>query len=221
MKYFILALTLLTAPAAQARPVLLELFTSLGCSSCPPADTLLAKLAKNPAILPLSFNITYWNNLGYIDPYGLTAATDRQSWYATLTSSQEVFTPEAIIDGGPQLVGSNEGDITRAIDHAIANQTDNIPLTITNGPMITITTAAGPGPATLWLFGYDSKTSTAIPSGENAGNTITETNLVRSITNLGTWTGTQTSMTIPHPAGQHVAIILQTSTGSVLGAAAE
>ncbi len=85
----LLAGFLLLALPAQARPVVVEMFTSLACSSCTPADNLLASLAKNPGILPLSFNVTYWNSPAFTDPYALKGATDRQTWYAGLRHGSE------------------------------------------------------------------------------------------------------------------------------------
>jgi hypothetical protein len=225
MKFWLplILLTSTTPAAAQTRPVVLELYTSEACSSCPPAETLLGQLAKNKNILALSFHVTYWNSPAWTDKYALTGATDRQSWYAGLQNSQNVFTPAAIVDGGPALLGSSQPDLQSAITQAQASQTATIPVTVTNGPMTTI--KIGDSPATaqaqIWLFGYDSHHTTQIGGGENAGATITETNIVRSITTLGTWSGISMSFTMPKPQGEHLAVILQTATGQILGAAAE
>jgi hypothetical protein len=210
-----------TAPAAQARPVLVELFTSQACSSCPPADALLGTLANDPGVLPLSFNVTYWNSAAYTDPYALQQATDRQSWYAGLEGSQDVYTPQAVVDGRTQFVGSDQGKLTSAVAAAKASPAGDIRITLGTGPMLTITIPAGAGGADLMLFGYDPSHTTPVDGGENAGATITETNVVRSVTNLGTWTGAAMSMTIARPMGEHVAAILQTPQGAVLGAAAQ
>jgi hypothetical protein len=220
MRAILVAFVLLGLPA-QARPVVVEMFTSLACSSCPPADALLGELAKNPDILPLSFNVTYWNSPAWNDPYALQDATTRQAWYAGLSGSQDVYTPEAVVDGGAQLVGSDRGKLTAAIASAKDAPAGDVPITVTGGPMITIKVGAQNGGADLWMFGYDSSHSTKIGGGENGGATLTETNIVRSATNLGTWTGQEMTMTISHPAGEHVAVVLQTKTGAILGAASE
>ena len=207
---------------AQARPVVVEMYTSLACSSCPPADALLGQIsASDPDILPLSFNITYWNNAAFSDPDALQAATDRQAWYAGLTNTQDVYTPEAVVDGTTQLVGSDSAKLTAAIATAQAAPAGDILITLTNAPMLTLKIGPGTGNATIWLFGYDSKHTNHIGGGENGGTTISEINVVKSITNLGTWTGLQIALTMSHPAGQHLAAILQTPTGAVLGAKAE
>jgi hypothetical protein len=220
MKAMLAAFVLLALPA-QARPVVVEMFTSLACSSCPPADALLGELAKNPDILPLSFNVTYWNSPAWSDPYALQGATARQAWYAGLSGSQDVYTPEAVVDGGAQLVGSDRGKLTAAINAAKATPAGDVPIAITGGSMVTIKVGAENGGADLWMFGYDSSHRTKIGGGENGGATLTETNVVRSAVNLGTWAGQEMSMTISHPAGEHVAVVLQTKTGAILGAATE
>jgi hypothetical protein len=211
----------LAAPGAQARPVVVEMFTSLGCSSCPPADDLLAILARNPGILPLSFNITYWNNAAFTDPDALQGATDRQAWYAGIAHTQDVYTPEAVVDGTAQMVGSDSAKLTAAISSAQAAPAGDIPITVSNNPMLSLDIGAGGGTGTIWLFGYDAQHTNRVGGGENGGATISEINVVRSITNLGTWTGAHISLTIPHPAGEHAAVLLQTAQGAVLGAATD
>lgn len=216
----LLAGFLLLALPAQAHPVVVEMFTSLACSSCTPADNLLASLAKNPGILPLSFNVSYWNSPAFTDPYALQAATDRQTWYAGLRHGLNVYTPEAVVDGTAQMVGSDRAKLTTAIAAAKASPAGNVPITITGGRLVTIKIGAGAGGATIWMFGYDSKHTIALGGGENAGTTVTEINVVRSIANLGPWSGPEMSMSFSHPAGQHVAVVVQTPTGAVIATAA-
>ncbi|OYV32275.1 MAG: hypothetical protein B7Z80_27465, partial [Rhodospirillales bacterium 20-64-7] len=185
-----------TAAQAETKPVVVELFTSLACSSCPPADALLQRLSKQPGILPLSFDVTYWNGPAFRDPYALKAATDRQAWYASLVHSEQVYTPEAVVDGSAQLVGSHAAEIDAAIAASRAAHAAAVPVSVSGGKMITITVQAGAGSgAELWLFGYDPKHTTAIGGGENGGASITEVNVVRSVTDLGGWTGQGMTMT--------------------------
>lgn len=211
----------LMGTAAQARPVVVELFTSQACSSCPPADALLTQLAKSPGILALSFNVTYWNSPAWTDAYGLTAATDRQAWYARIENSQEVYTPEAVVDGTQSMNGADAGGLHDAIRSAQASPAGNVPVSIAGGAMITIKIGAGAGTADITLVGYDSRHSTQIGGGENGGATLTESNVVRSITDLGPWPGNETSITVSRPAGQHVAVLLQAPDGAMLGAGSE
>lgn len=218
-----LVLSVLLLAPAQARPVLVEMFTSQNCSSCPPADALLAKLARDKNILALSFNVTYWANPYWTDPYALKAASERQFWYAGLAHSQDVYTPEAVVDGTAQLVGSDADKINAAIAAARLAPAGDVPVTLKYTPnnMVHITIGPGEGGATMWLFGYDSSHTTTIGGGENAGTTLTEADIVRSISNLGTWTGPATSLTELRPKGQHLAFILQLPNGAILAAAAK
>jgi len=220
LRFGAILLAFALAGPAQARPVLLEMFTSLGCSSCPPADRLLALQAKNPGVLALSFNITYWNNAAFTDPYGLQAATARQAWYASLQNTTEVYTPEAVVDGVTALVGSDAAKLNAAIAGAAANPAGDVPVTITAGPMVTIAVAASPvvaGPAEITLIGYDPRHQTQVGGGENAGASLSETNVVRSVQDLGPWTGQAMRLTTVHPAGAALAVILQTKSGAVVG----
>ncbi len=219
---FALALALiLIGPAAQARPVMVEMFTSLACSSCPPADALLRQLAKNPDILPLSFNVTYWNSLGWTDPYGLQATNARQAWYAGVLNTGDVYTPEAVVDGRSAMVGSDKTKIVSAIAAAKAKPAGDTSITISDGPRLKLAIGGGPGRGEIWLFGFDASHTTAVGGGENGGVTITETNLVRSVTNLGAWNGEEARVSMQKPAGEHMAVVLQAPSGAILGVAME
>jgi hypothetical protein len=213
----------LLAGAAQARPVVVELFTSQACSSCPPADALLRELkASDPHILPLSFHVTYWNGTGWTDPYSLAAATARQHWYVGLAGGDSVYTPEAVIDGKAQLVGSARGEVVAAIDRAKAADAAGVPVSITPGKTVTVT--VGPGQAAtahVLLLGFDSLRTTRIGGGENGGASLTEVNVVRSMTMLGPWNGTAQTYSVPSPLGEHFAVLVQRNDGSIEGAASE
>jgi hypothetical protein len=223
MRYWLVLAALLLAMPARARPVVVELFTSEACSSCPPAEELLAKLkASDPNILALSFHVTYWDGPGWTDKYGLKEATERQSWYAGLLHSDTVYTPEAVVDGAAQVVGSNRGALTGAIGDAQNNLGQEVPVTISAGKMVTVNIGAADGQtANIWLIGFDPHHTTPIGGGENGGVTVTEVNVVRSLSSLGTWMGIAETVTIPKPAGEQVAVILQTETGQILGAASD
>src|SRR5215813_538220 len=105
-----LAATIGSAQAGE-RPIVVELFTSEGCSSCPPADALLAELAARPDVLALSFHIDYWDRLGWKDPFSTPAATQRQQHYADLLHRANVYTPQIVVDGHWQAVGSNRVEV--------------------------------------------------------------------------------------------------------------
>lgn len=209
------------APApkpARTRPVLVEMFVSQSCSSCRPADALLLRLAATDKhILPLSLDVTYWNHLGWHDSDATDATTTRQFWYAGLSGNSNVYTPEAVVDGKAQLVGSDEKALTAAIKAARAAPAGNVPVRITGGAMITIDVAAGHGAGQVTLFGYDARHDTHVGGGENRGTVVSEVNVVRSISPLGGWNGLHQTYTLTHPAGAHVAVLVQAPDGAVLG----
>jgi hypothetical protein len=222
MRFFIaFSIIFFAALPAQARPVVVELFTSEACSSCPPAEALLAGLKTNPNVLPLAFHVTYWNGPAWTDEYSLEGATDRQSFYAGVQHSQDVYTPEAVVDGTAGMVGSNRAAVLAAIQAAASAQGPDVPVHVSGGAMITVSVGAGSGAATIWLFGFDGMHTTRIGGGENGGATLKEVNVVRSITSLGGWSGTAMTYTMPKPAGEHMAVLLQEADGVVLGAGAD
>src|SRR6266849_11010084 len=114
---------------ASERPIVVELFTSEGCSSCPPADALLAELAGRPDVLALSFHVDYWDRLGWKDPFSSREATERQNRYATLLDLATVYTPQIVVDGKWQAVGSDRADVERALDLARRNRREG-PVTL-------------------------------------------------------------------------------------------
>src|ERR1700735_2309357 len=116
-----LALSCAAATAlAETRPVVVELFTSQGCSSCPPADAVLAELAPRKDVLALGFHVDYWDSLGWKDPLSTPGATGRQNEYAAQFGRHEVFTPQIVIDGQRQAVGSNRNAVLQAITQSDA-----------------------------------------------------------------------------------------------------
>ncbi|MGH7051405.1 MAG: DUF1223 domain-containing protein [Acetobacteraceae bacterium] len=226
MRWLFLATLLLSAlpSAAVARPVVIELFTSEACSSCPPADLLLGRLkTEQKDVLALDLHVTYWNGSGWTDPYSLRAATERQQWYTDRKGVNELYTPEAVVDGETALVGSDRRGMLAAIRRARRGAgKDAVPLRITrDGNRIRVAVGRGSGPARLWLFGFDDTHTTHIGGGENGGATLTEVNVVRSITSVGTWRGDARSFALARPKGAHLALVLQRDDGSIIGAASD
>src|SRR5438876_198466 len=119
----------ITPVAAAERPIVVELFTSQGCSSCPPADALLAELADRPGILALSFHVDYWDRLGWKDPFSSPAATRRQQRYADLLGLATVYTPQIVVDGKWQAVGSDRAEVERALGSARGRR-DEVPVAL-------------------------------------------------------------------------------------------
>jgi hypothetical protein len=208
-----------SAIAAQAAaPIVVELFTSEGCSSCPPADALLRVLKhQRPDLLVLDFHVDYWNSLGWRDPFSSAEATARQQAYASALGS-EVYTPQLVVGGTQQMVGSDRDAVASALASAMAPSV-TVNLVKTEGT-VSVDVGAGSGMATLWLVGFDDQHTTNVGRGENSGRTLTEVNIVRSIAAVGNWNGAALHLTLAAPRGEHGAILLQGADGKILGAAA-
>ena len=208
------------ARALPPRPVVVELFTSQGCSSCPPADAFLTELAgRRPDVLALSWHVTYWNGLGWPDPYSLAAATERQRRYAALLPA-EVYTPQMVVDGTTDVVGSDRRSAVAAIDAAAAARRPGPDMAVSReAGQAVITVGEGAGEAAVLLVGYDAERRTGVARGENAGRTLTESNIVRALLPLGPWRGAPLRLTPALPAGERLAVLLQSPDGRILAAA--
>jgi len=217
-----------SAASADKPPVVVELFTSQGCSSCPPADALLGKLAQRPDVVALAFHVDYWDYIGWKDPYASPAFTQRQHRYADALGLHMVYTPQMVVDGHVDVAGSHALELEAAIADARAQQ--KLTLTLghdANGAYdVKISGAAsgGPsGPATVWLALLDRQRETPVKRGENAGATLTDYNIVREFRQIGTWTGAALDLPLGvDPAamqGRGCAVIVQNDPmGAVLGA---
>jgi hypothetical protein len=204
---------------AAERPVVVELFTSQGCSSCPPANAFLNELSRERRdILPLAFHVTYWDRLGWKDPFSLEAATQRQDRYGHRFGDGS-YTPEMVVDGAAGMVGSARGDVASAIEKAKrTSRTAAAVSVVRNGGQVSIEVGAGSGNARVLLIGFDHEHSTAIGRGENSGRTLTEANVVRSFRPVGQWSGSQLRLSEPFPEGQDVAVVLEAPDGQIVGA---
>ena len=214
-----LALAAVTPADAAQNPVVIELFTSEGCSSCPPADALLTELAQTrPDVLPLAFHVTYWNSLGWRDPFSLDLATARQRRYARLSGVGGVYTPQAIVGGTEDVIGSDRAAILHALQTAAAGA--KIPVAVQRTAAgLSIAIGPGPGAGQVLLVGYDPTHRTKVLRGENAGATLVESNIVRALTVVAEWRGADLTLTPPPIDGERQAVILQSSDGRILGAA--
>ncbi len=203
-----------------SRPVVVELFTSESCSSCPPADAFLVDLARrDPSVLPLAFHVDYWNYLSWRDRFSSAAATARQRTYAANLGS-EVYTPQMVVDGQAQAVGSERGAILAAIKAARAAIGEGPALSLARvRDGVRVQVGAGTGNGTLLLIGYDPAHTTAIGGGENTGRTLDEANVVRGFAPIGTWNGTAQDLTVPTPAGERLAMLVQGRDGRIFAAA--
>lgn len=175
------------------QPVLVELFTSEGCSDCPPADALLARLESTQFVpgaqaIVLSEHVTYWNHLGWRDPFSFDAMDERQSRYARQLSLDEVYTPQMVVDGAEQFVGSDVAKLSRAVVHAAANPKQEIAITDARWADGTVRfsahASAGPN-ATLFAALAENETVSEVRKGENAGRTLHHVAVVRDIKDFG------------------------------------
>ncbi|MCJ2014515.1 DUF1223 domain-containing protein [Methylobacterium sp. J-076] len=203
---------------AAARPVVVELFTSQSCSSCPPAEALIGDLAREGGdVLPLAYHVTYWNHLDWRDTFSLPAATERQHAYAERLGDS-VYTPQAVIDGRTSLVGSQESAVRAAIASARGGG-DGVSVSLVREGGLSVRLGAGQGSGRITLVGFDPSHVTPVARGENAGRTLVQANVVRSVAGIGRWTGTPQTLTVPWPAGEAAAVIVQDEAGHVVGAA--
>jgi hypothetical protein len=205
--------------AAAERPVVVELFTSQGCSSCPPANAYLNELSKQRSdVLALAFHVTYWDYLGWKDPFSLQTATDRQARYGQRFGDGS-YTPEIVVDGGTGLVGSYREDVNSAIAKARAeSRTAAEVRVVAKDGKVSIDVGSGQGAAKVYLVGYDREHVTAIGRGENRGVTMPEANIVRSFRSVADWRGEPVHIDQPFPDGEEIAVILEAPDGHIVGA---
>src|ERR1700752_301055 len=183
------------ATNAQPRPVVVELFTSQGCSSCPPADAYVGELSARSDVLALSFHVDYWDDLGWRDRFALPQSAERQNIYARNLHRSSVYTPQLVVDGQFDSFGHPQ-----AVARALSEHHDGVPVTVTvRDAQLRVELAAHPGaPACdVVLVAYLRHAVSAIGRGENAGRSLEEFNIVRGIGTLGTWKGEAQSFDVP------------------------
>lgn len=217
------AAAVLSSPAAAAnfvRPIVVELFQSQGCSSCPPANAMLNRLADRADLLPLNFGVTYWDRLGWKDRFAHPAYTERQWDYARAGKRGNVATPQFIINGHGVVTGSDARELAQAIHSE--EQAGPGPVITIDGKRVRIAAGRTSVPATVWLVRYDPRVrNVSIGRGENEGRVLPHRNVVTGLRALGTWKGN--SMTFDQPtyrdANQRSAILVQQGTGGPIIAA--
>ena len=231
----VLALVASTAAAAPTpaapSPVVVELFTSQGCNSCPPADAYLGELTKRADVLALAFHVDYWNYIGWNDPFAKPWATGRQRAYQETMHQRYVYTPQMVVNGAAEGVGSEPGKIDPLIAAAATKPPAGPSVALhwlKDGALaVDVGDGASPQgqPATLWLVGYDKPHVTAVLRGENGGHSLTDYNAVRSYRRLGAWAGWSMEVVVPAEEAKAlsdggVAVLLQDQgTGPILSAA--
>ncbi len=206
--------------AAGGQPTVVELFTSQGCSSCPPANANLAKLSNRPGILALSFGVTYWDQLGWKDTFAKPEFTARQIGYEPRLDHDGPFTPQIVVDGQADTVGNRLAAIEALI--GASQRRDQPPARIGEKDVSIGAGTAPAGGADVWLVTYDPRlVEVPLGRGENAGRTLPHKNVVHSLDRIGAWRGAAIDLPLP-PAksGLHRAVLVQAAAGGPILAAA-
>lgn len=217
-------ITAFAAPAATAadaaHPVVIELFQSQGCSSCPPANANVNALSLRPDVLALSFAVTYWDGLGWKDVFAKPQYTDRQWDYARAFGHAQVWTPQVIINGRADITGTRTAPLTALI---AANDRGN------SGPQVAITgenvaiSGTTASPVDVWVVRYEPRSiDVSIKAGENGGKTLPHRNIVRELVKIGRWNGGTARFTLPAAKlpGLATAAFVQAGAGGPILAAA-
>jgi hypothetical protein len=215
-----------TVQAAASKPVV-ELFTSQGCSSCPPADEVLAELAAKGEVIALSLPVDYWDYLGWKDTFAKPAFTARQRTYAGARGDRQVYTPQAVINGRMHANGADTREIANAVAATSATLSVAIKIDRTaDGVTVTLPASPGISAATVAAMPVIGQRKVAIGRGENARRSVTYTNIVREIVSLGAWSGAAKTLTLPAASlegADSIVIVVQTGTetkpGGIAGAA--
>ena len=230
----VIASAMMSSAIAIAEPRgVIELFTSQGCSSCPPADKLAGELARDPSLIVMSLAIDYWDYLGWKDTLALPGHANRQRAYSKARGDREVYTPQVVVNGVAHTLGSDKSAIEHAIKHTRKQEgTLSLPLTmsVANDNISISIPAAKDANAKgeIWLCPITKDVTVSIGKGENTGHTVTYHNVVRRWVKLGDWNGAARDFTVPvrdvtGVGGDTVAVVVQSGTkempGNMLGAA--
>lgn len=208
--------------AAAGRPVVVELFTSQGCSSCPPANANLIELSRRPGVLALSFGVTYWDRLGWTDVFARPDFTARQIAYEPRLGRPGPFTPQMVVNGRSDAIGNRLPEVEALI--AKEQDGDGPALALFAGSVRIGAGAAPADPADVWLVRYESRLiEVPVRSGENSGRTLPHAHVVRDLVRIGTWAGRETTLPVPAvPPGLRSAVLVQAvGGGPILAAATE
>lgn len=213
--------------AADKPPTVVELFTSQGCSSCPPADAFLAELAERQDIIAVSFHVTYWDKYGWKDPFSTSWSTDRQISYRKALGRKNLYTPQMVINGKYEMDGAKRELVANALVTSKREADSRISLTLRReaDELVITLPKHKPGEALdLWLVRYDGAHETKVMRGENRGKTMVNANIARHLELLESWYGDTREIRAPLPLpGEKeggVAIWIQEpGLGAILGAA--
>jgi hypothetical protein len=200
------------AASNKGQPIVVELFQSQGCSSCPPAVTALNALAGRKDVIALSYAVTYWDRLGWKDIFGDPAFTQRQHDYATSLHNNSVYTPQIVLNGARDIVGNGPGELDRAV--AASPSVPGSPEITLDSGMVSL--GKGEGSATVWMVEYDPATHVVnIGAGENSGRKLPHRNIVRKLAKLGSWSGKASRYTLPSKRNAHYKAVILVQRGHV------
>ena len=211
-------LGLMTAPASAASPpVVVELFTAQGCSSCAPATEAVATLAERDDVLPLTFSVDYWDYLGWKDTFAMSAFSDRQRAYAQHVGIRDVYTPQVVIDGRAQASGAKPAAIEPMLAARAKTRRNPPDMQMLGKGRVAVGSGRVPaGGAEVWLVRYNAQVQqVAVRRGDNRGQTLDYRNVVRQLIRLGPWAGKPRAYRLPPPSegGLSSAILVQGARG--------
>lgn len=223
IKTLVIALSLWLPAAVFAQNVVVELFTSQGCSSCPPADAILRDLALEDGVIVLGWHVDYWDYLGWKDEFSRPENTERQMGYRDRWNLRTLYTPQAVIHGEAQVVGSNEQEIRMYAGQFKAEKPMmNIAMSTSNGTAnISVSALTARLPASdIYLVRITPEATTNIRRGENAGKTIIYVNVVQEMTWIGNWNGRSkvNVSALVDSDSKYVVLVQAKDFGPVLGA---
>lgn len=219
--FFFMALS--SAVLADNKPVVVELFTSQGCSSCPPADRLLRELSEEDGVIALALHVDYWDYIGWQDKFALPQFTKRQKYYAHAMGEKMIYTPQIVVNGQSHVVGSDV-QVVRALIEQSSDDGPIVDLSVERNGTAAVVTAtglqAGLPEMDVHLVQYIDEKPVTISRGENSGKTIIYSNIVRSWTNAGRWSG-EGKLHLEAPVSQDMPLVVllqQAGFGPILAA---
>ena len=220
--------TVVAAEAGDAPPTVIELFTSQGCSSCPPADQILYELARRDDVVAISWHVSYWDYIGWKDPFATDWSTARQRAYRGRFERNYVYTPQMVIDGQHDVIGSRRGTVTRTVADSRAEAAARIRIGLDRDSASDELVIALPPQRLdraleIWLVGYSGAHETRVLRGENQGATLRNTHVARILNHLGRWNGAAKTLRVPLPLHEDVAgfavLLQEPGQGAIRGAA--
>ncbi len=216
----------MAAGVARQSPVVVELFTSQGCSSCPPAEAFLSELATRKNVIALEFHVNYWDYIGWKDAFAKPAFGSRQRKYVSSLQGRYAYTPQMVIDGSSDVVGSHREEVDALIQKRLSAHTRAPAISMKrNGDTLKVTIGSWThaAPYDVVLVTYDKPHVTEVERGENRGQTLKNSNVVRELLTLGTWSGKPSTFNVSLVGkagdGGCAVLVQKPGQGAVLAAA--